>query len=250
MAAAPLTGWAQIGVSSLSTDLNIAPGGSVSGSFEVTNNSQQSRQFTVAVKDYDRGSDCGLILLSPGTHPRSLARFLFVTPLTFSLDPGQKQSIAYNIKIPNGAVGPHWAAVVVTSPLPASSPQGPISITQNEQFIIKIRQTDPTNAVNNGRLIGMQVLPPDKDQPLRVMIDYQNIGTTFQQPTGQLQIIDAGGRTVATVNIDPFPVLPSGECKLEIPMPQNLPSGDYLALAILDFGGDFLLGGQAQFKVP
>lgn len=244
--------WAQIGISGLSMDVTIPPGGTFTGSLTVINRSPQPRQFTVELRDYDRDIHGGLVVLPAGTHPRSLAKFIVaITPLTFTLRPEQRQQINFNIKIPPQERGPHWGALAISSPLPPSNPQqGPISITAEEQFLFRVRQTDPTNAVNKGRLTGMQVLLPDQSKPLRVLIDYENIGTTFQELRGEVRIINARGDIVAKVAINPSPVLPGGKLRLEVPLEQKLPSGNYVAVAIIDFGGDSLLGAQARFKVP
>lgn len=256
--AASSLAWAQIGVSALSVDVTLAPGGSFTGALEVINKGPKPREFRVEVKDYDRNIEGGLVLLEAGTHPRSLAKFLLTTPLSFTLQPDQKQLISFTIQIPASESGPHWAALIATSPVPAADPQGtgtdpqqiPITIAAEEQFVIKIRHTDPTNAINQGRITGMQVLLPEEDKPLRVLLDYEDIGTTFQQPKGEVRFINARGDVVAKVDIQPFPMLPGGKRRLEIPFDQRIPSGDYVALAILDFGGDFLLGAQARFKIP
>jgi hypothetical protein len=115
----------QIGISTLSVDVNLPPGGSFTGGFEVINNSDQAREFTVELKDYDRNIEGGLVLLDPGTHPRSLAKFLTFTPAKFSLPPKQKQLITFKIEIPSSEKGPHWAALAVTSPAPSSGAQPP-----------------------------------------------------------------------------------------------------------------------------
>lgn len=250
--------WGQIGISATSADVTLAPGGSFTDALEVINKSPNPRQFTVDVKDYDRNIEAGLVLLDPGTQPRSLAKFLAVTPLAFTLQPDQKQPIIFTIKVPADQSGPHWAAVIVSSPLPASNSQGtgsntpgtPITIGTIEQFIVKIRQTDPTNAVNQGRLTGVQILLPEKDKPLRVVIAYENTGTTFQQPKGEVRFINARGDVAAKVDIQPFPMLPGGKIRFEIPLDRQLPSGDYEAVAIIDFGGDFLLAALARFTIP
>ncbi len=254
----PSVTWGQIGVSALSVDVTLAPGGSFTGAFEVLNKSPKPREFRVEVKDYERNMEGGLVTRDAGTHPRSLAKFLWVTPLSFTLQPEQKQPISFTIKIPEGESGPHWAAIIVTSPVPASESQGqgtdpqqiPITLGASEQFIIKIRHTDPTNAISHGRITSTQVLLPEEDKPLRVIIDYENIGTTFQQPKGEVRFINSRGEVVARVEIPPFPILPGGQRRLEIRLDQKLPSGDYVAVAILDFGGDFLLGAQTRFKIP
>lgn len=250
-AASSYTVWGQIGVSTLSVDFTLAPGEGSTGAIEVFNNGKDPRQFTLQLADYDRNTECGLVLLSAGTHPRSLARFISVSTVVFSLSPSQSQQIRYNVTIPDDQRGPLWVALVLTSPIPATSSAQPTPITIGaaEQFIIKVRRTDPTNAINLGRLTEAQVLLPEEGRPLRVFIDYENIGTTFQQPKGEVRFINAKGDTVAKVDIQPFPMLPGGHCRLEIPLEQRLAPGDYVALVIIDFGGEFLLGAQTRFTI-
>lgn len=250
----------QIGVSTLSVDVSLPPGGSFTGGFEVINNSQQPREFTVELKDYDRNIEGGLVLLNPGTHPRSLAKFLSFTPARFTLVPQQKQQITFKIEIPATERGPHWAALAVTSPAPSSGaqppplppgqqPSIPVTIGMAEQFIVKIRHTDPTNAVNRGRIVSVQALLPERDKPLRIVVEYENTGTTFQIAKTQVRIVNAKGEIVVQKKAEDMAVLPGGKQRLEIPVTEKLPSGTYLALVIIDFGGDFLVAGQVRFQI-
>jgi len=259
LAATGLLVQGQIGISTLSIDLNLPPGGSFTGGFEVINNSEQPREFTVELKDYDRNIEGGLVLLNPGTHPRSLAKFLSFTPAQFTLAPTQKQVITFKVEIPATERGPHWAALAITSPAPSSGaqpppppgqqPSIPVTIGTAEQFIVKIRHTDPTNAVNRGRIVSVQALLPERDKPLRIVVEYENTGTTFQIAKTQLRIVNAKGEIVVQKKAEDMALLPGGKQRLEIPVTEKLPSGTYLALAIIDFGGDFLVAGQVRFKL-
>lgn len=249
---------AQIGVSALSVDLNLPPGGSFAGAYEVINNSQQPRKFTVEIKDYDRNLEGGLVLLAPGTHPRSLAKFLSVTPIEFTLAPAQKRTITFAVQIPNTERGPNWAAIVVTSLFGSPAPQGPqtdqqppigVQIGTAEQFVTKIRRTDPTNAVNRGRILGMRALLPERDKPLRVVTEYENSGTTFQQLKVELRIVSAKGEVVRQRQLSDVVLLPGGKQRIEIPVTPALAPGAYLALVIIDFGGDVLLAGQVRIQL-
>ncbi len=247
----PMTVYGQIGVSALSLDVNLAPGGSFSGNLEVFNNGQKARQFTVEVKDYDRNPDGGLVLLNSGAHPRSLAKFFSVAPISFNLPPGQKQLLGINLKIPANESGPHWLAIVINSPIPTAMPdqQAPVTIGSAEQFIVKIRQTDPTNSLNRGRITGTQIILPEKEKPLQVVVDYENTGTTFQQPKAQLRIVNGKGETALQKDVTDLAVLPGGKLRFKIPVTQSLPSGSYLALVIIDYGGDTLVAGQVRFQL-
>lgn len=249
---------AQIGISALSVDVNLPPGGSFTGAFEVINSSDQPREFTVELKDYDRNIEGGLVLLNPGTHPRSLAKFFSFTPAQFALAPKQKQQITFKIEIPAAERGPHWAALAVTSPAPSSGaqppppgqqPSIPVTIGTAEQFVVKIRHTDPTNAVNRGRIVSVQALLPEREKPLRIVVEYENTGTTFQIAKTQLRIVNAKGEVVVQKKAEDMAMLPGGKRRLEIPVTERLPSGTYLALVIIDFDGDFLVAGQVRFQI-
>ncbi len=252
--------YGQIGISTLSVDVNLPPGGSFSGAFEVINSSEQPRDFTIELKDYDRNIEGGLVLLNPGTHPRSLAKFLSFTPAQFTIAPQQKQVITFKIEIPTTERGPHWAALAVTSPAPSSGaqppppppgqqPSIPVTIGTAEQFIVKIRHTDPTNAVNRGRIVSVQALLPERDKPLRIVVEYENTGTTFQIAKTQVRIVNAKGEIVVQKKAQDMALLPGGKQRLEIPVTEKLPSGTYLGLVIIDFGGDFLVAGQVRFQL-
>jgi hypothetical protein len=233
-------------------DAHLAPGGNFTGNLEVFNNGQRARQFTVDVKDYDRNLDGGLVLLNSGTHARSLSKFFSIAPVAFNLPPGQKQLLGINIKIPANESGPHWVAIVVHSPIPTAmntDQQAPVTIGSAEQFIIKIRHTDPTNALNRGRVTGTNVILPEKEKPLQVVVDYENTGTTFQQPKAQLRIVNAKGETALQKDISDLAVLPGGKLRFKIPVTQPLPAGAYLALVIIDYGGDSLVAGQVRFQL-
>ncbi|MDW8329151.1 MAG: hypothetical protein RML48_04115 [Candidatus Bipolaricaulota bacterium] len=251
---------AQIGVSALSVDMNLPPGGSFAGAYEVLNNSQQPRKFTVEIKDYDRNLDGGLVLLPPATHPRSLAKFLSVTPTEFTLAPGQKQTISFTVQIPSTERGPNWSAIVVTSLYSAPSPQGGeadqqpqppigVQIGTAEQFVTKIRRTDPTNAVNRGRILSVRALLPERDRPLRIVTEYENTGTTFQQLKVELRVINTKGEVVRQRQLSDVVLLPGGKQRIEIPVTPALSPGTYLALVIIDFGGDVLLAGQVRVQL-
>lgn len=251
---------AQIGISALSVDVNLPPGGSFTGAFEVINSSDQPREFTVELKDYERNIEGGLVLLNAGTHPRSLAKFLSFTPAQFALASKQKQLITFKIEIPATERGPHWAALAVTSPAPSSGaqppppppgqqPSIPVSIGTAEQFVVKIRHTDPTNAVNRGRIVSVQTLLPEREKPLRIVVEYENTGTTFQIAKTQLRIVNAKGEIVVQKAAEEMAMLPGGKRRLEIPVTEKLSSGTYLALVIIDFGGDFLVAGQVRFQI-
>jgi hypothetical protein len=249
-----------IGVATLGIDVRLAPGKSATGSFLVINNSEEPAHVQVRVEDFERTPDGGVRLLPPGSLPNSLADFISVFPQEFTLagGRGQTQEVVFTISLPEGAGGPHWSILLVQEVPPTEDQDDgpPDEDGKNAQarlrvnFGVQIRQVDLTNAINDGKITDMAVLLPRGDRSLEIVTEYKNTGTLFQRPQGEVRIIDARGEIVRTVEIFPFWVLPGGVRHLEIPVEDALPPGEYVALTVLDFGGDFLVAGQARFSLP
>ena len=51
------------------------------------------------------------------------------------------------------------------------------------------------------------------------------------------------------VPIGEFPTLPGAVRKVLVDVPRDLPAGDYVALALIDFGGAELVAGQIDYQV-
>ncbi|MBI1729400.1 hypothetical protein HY229_01835 [Candidatus Acetothermia bacterium] len=246
---------ASIGTSTLGADIEVVPGQSLSGSFLVYNGNEAPTNISIEVGDFTRDEEGGVQILPPNSQPHSLANFIAFSPASFTLaaGSGKSQEVRFTVSIPAGVSGPHWAALLVrevgqsASNNQTASNQQQVGVQLDLQIGVQIRQVDPTLAINTARITQVDILPPDHDKPMRVVTEFENTGTIFQKPSGEVRIIDSSGKIVARIPIDSFRMLPGGKRRLEVPLTQNLAAGDYLALVVIDFGGDFLLAGQARF---
>ncbi|MCS7275161.1 MAG: hypothetical protein NZ610_07175, partial [Candidatus Bipolaricaulota bacterium] len=105
------------------------------------------------------------------------------------------------------------------------------------------------NAVNRGRILSVRALLPERDRPLRIVTEYENTGTTFQQLKVELRVINTKGEVVRQRQLSDVVLLPGGKQRIEIPVTPALSPGTYLALVIIDFGGDVLLAGQVRVQL-
>ncbi len=250
---------AEIGVSTLGMDIELAPGESFNGSILVTNNSDQPATVQISLRDFEWDIDGNVQILPAGTLSRSLAHYITFFPAEFTLPArkGMAQPVRVIVSLPQQVSGPHWAMLSIRQvttdqeePPPMQDDERVVQATIGLSFGVQIRQVDPTRIVRDGRITDAQVLLPEGNQPLRVNTEFENIGTTFLRVTGEVRFINARGEIVTRVGIAPFRVLPGGKRRVEAPLLQPLPSGDYIALAVLDFGGDFLVAGQVYFRIP
>jgi P pilus assembly chaperone PapD len=240
-----------IGVGPLTIIVDLEPGGSGSGYFKVINDGQNPEEVTISLADWSLGLDGGIVFAEPGTLERSLAPWIAYTPATFRLEPGQLQRVDFSLTVPPGARGDHWALFFVegSEVTPVAQTTGALTTTVGVKvrYGIKVFQRDP-GATRAGRITALELLSV---APLRLKLAFANTGEgVLFRVTGRIEIRDATGTTVRTMAVEEFTVLPGGERELLLEDEGGrLPAGDYIALAIIDFGGDYLVGQQLQFKI-
>jgi len=252
--AGSLTAKATIGTSTLGIDISLAPGNSTSASFVITNGNAEATEIEIEIVDFERDINGAVQILPPNSIEESLVDYISVASDRITLDPGEgsTERIQFSINLPENEAGPHWALMLVREVIPDDdSGGGPGAVGEvGLQFGIQIRQEDPTSLDNDGRILDVDVQFPEDDNPLQVIADYENVGTTFQHASGELRIVDNAGNIVVQIEIAPFRTLPGRTRRLVVDVLESLPAGEYLALAIIDFDADFLLAGQARFRIP
>lgn len=245
-------GEAKIAVSTLGIDFELAPGETLIDSFVVQNTGDTTQEVSVNPQDFARSVTGENQFAPPGTFPRSLAPYVTVSPATFRLEPDQVQEVQFRVELPEDAPGPHWMILLVRESDPevvSEAPPGGVGFSASVTFGVQLRQTDPTNAVADGRVTRIQVIPPEGENPLAVELVFENTGTTFLEPRGRVEIRDAGGATVANLPIESFRVFPGASRQVRVALAEPLEPGRYVALGIVDFGGEFLVAGQAAFEI-
>jgi len=244
-------GAADIAVGPLTLVIDVAPGEVGSGYFRVVNDGEAPEEVTVSLGDWFLDPRGNTQFAAPGSLERSLAPWLEVTPVTFKLEPGQAQRVDFTIAVPSGVSGDHWALLFVegSEVIPIAETTGELQtrVGAKVRYGVKLIQRDP-GAAKAGRITAMELL---STEPLKIRVAFANTGDAILwNVTGRMEIRDDTGATVRTLEIEEFTVLPGGERELVLEDGgERLAAGDYIALAIIDFGGDYLVGHQIQFKI-
>ncbi len=80
----------------------------------VQNLGDEPLRIQVSLQDWQLERQGELRFSRPGTHPRSLARWLELNPTDFQLQPGQWGEIRYTLTVPTSAApGSYWTALLV-----------------------------------------------------------------------------------------------------------------------------------------
>ncbi|HEU5210676.1 MAG TPA: hypothetical protein VFU06_14880 [Longimicrobiales bacterium] len=203
---------------------------------QVRNEGDRPLQLRVYLSDYDQAEDGSYVFHEPGTASGSCLGRISFFPDNTLLEPGQRQEIRVRVEAGAGAC---WSLLFIES-----APEGAGQVRVANRIGVRVLNA-PGSLTREGGLAEVTATQADS---LHVSMLFRNTGTAPVEVHGTLEIRDVAGSTVATAHVGPLGVLPGHARRFGSVLPP-LPPGDYLAVPVLEFGADWLAGGQALFTV-
>lgn len=209
----------------------------------VRNEGDTVREFRFYAGDYDRDVEGSHDFLSPGSHPRSCHDRLSLAPDGAVLEPGETVDLRVSVETGTETC---WSMLFV-QPITAASEDG---ITVGQRIGVKIFGIGDGLAPE-GRIDSVRVSAPGEDDDAgRVLrLVFSNTGDLPLRPEGRIAVRTTGGEELSSVSVPRFSVLPGHSRRMSFPLKDELPPGDYLAIPILEIGAEYLVGGEARFRV-
>jgi P pilus assembly chaperone PapD len=102
----------------------------------------------------------------------------------------------------------------------------------------------PTKPAATARPASTAAIPAKK----QVAIRFHNTGGTHLVAKGHLEFRRIDNSLAREVPIEEFPTLPGATRRVLVDIPADLPAGDYVVLALIDFGGTELVAGQIDYQ--
>jgi len=253
-----LTSWPVLGQASFSVDrqlivLSTEPGQELVGSFRVHNRGDEPVPIMVVPVDYTTDGSGRTMTPEAGTTDRSLLPYLVASPNLFTVEPGGYTDVRYAINVPEDLEGSYWIAFLTQradgrpSGLEEQAGDG-VTIRFRFHVVYRTLVVVTVNGTEQraGRITGLRLV--EADDGYRFEVDLINEGNAFFRGTGHIEVRDWQGHTVSKTPLRAVSVLPGQTRTLSVTRPVNgLAPGEYIALAIVDFGGDYLTAGQLRF---
>jgi hypothetical protein len=101
------------------------------------------------------------------------------------------------------------------------------------------------DSLKKGKLASATSAPTKK----QISVRFHNTGGTHLLGKGRLEFRRLDNSLALQVPIPEFPTLPGATRKVMVDVPSGLAAGDYVVLALIDFGGAELVAGQIDFQV-
>lgn len=237
------------------------PGGTAHNfSFTVRNDEAEPVAIEIQLCDWRRDvNGNNRFCEDAGDVARSATPWISVTPQQFDLDPDASRDVRLSMDVPesrpNGDPldGTYWsAAMIAASPQADDDDEGGTKIVVKRRFGLKVLAGISGTGAKRGQVSNLR---RHGLNPLWLTLQFQNRGTlNLGDVSGRVEIRNEQGETVERIAVESFPILPGAIRQLQVqsesPPGERLPPGRYVALAILDYGGDNPVGAQAVFAVP
>lgn len=245
-------------VTPLSAEIDVLPGESYSGTIQVASGAGEESGH-VYISDWKRLPNGDREDNEPGMLPRSCGKWLVLSPTQFEFSANENLEIRYSFDVPADATGSYWTYVMVES-VPRLMPPQPgvktglmVNATARFAFRLVINVSKGRNIL--GRINRVEVVPAPGDGQrdgagLQAGILFENTGNTFINARCYLEIRGFDGEVINRSGIHEFYAFPESEWWVRLPIDPGIPPGEYIALAVIDYGGASRVAGETRFTVP
>jgi hypothetical protein len=242
--------------------ITVAPGKEYDGQFQVKNEGETEVSLQIVLKDFSLTETGGLSLEDIGLiKDHALAEYIDYTPEELSLQPGDTGQVSYRINLPEGLQGLHWAAFVIR---PQETTQQTVETPSEEGFLFKVNvqvqyvfqliQYPVNPPTPEGRVLTIQVSGAkggNGEKSLTVSTTFENTSQTVLRCQVYMEVRDSTGDRILRYDLP--------ENQLVLPETQRIFShtfqdvdmgpGQYLILAVIDYGGEHLVAGQYKATI-
>ena len=229
--------------------------GRVSASFSLQNTSDSPVQATITRQDWDRQENGDNRFLPAGSSGKSCGAMLSVSPLSVRVEPHTSRVVRLSVQSDSALSHECWDIVFVEEVPQRASTKG-----NSLQYIFRTGvkvYVAPPNLSRDGAVEDMAVVDapakavstaPGNAAKKQIAIRFHNTGAMNLVAKGRLEFRRPDNSLATTVPIAEFPTLPGAVRRLLVDAPRDLPAGDYVVLALIDFGGAELVAGQIDFQ--
>ena len=255
---------AQLLVDPLEVTMITAGNTRVSASFSLSNTTDAPVQATITRQDWDRVENGDNRFLAAGTSGTSCGAMLSASPLSIRIDPHTSRIIRLGAQNAAALSKECWDIFFVEEVPQRASVKG-----NSLQYIfrtgVKVYVAPPglarDGAVESVGVEDVAVTPAASPTPARlsvsaapaatkrqISIRFHNTGNMHLLAKGRLEFRGLDNTLAMQVPIAEFPTLPGSTRKVMVDVPSGLAPGDYVVLALVDFGGPELVAGQVDYQ--
>jgi P pilus assembly chaperone PapD len=236
----------------------------VSASFTLANTSDEVVQASITRSDWDRMENGDNRFLPTGSSGTSCGAMLSVSPLSIRVEAHTSRVVRLGVQSATPVTKECWDIFFVEEVPRRASSKGnslqyifrtgvkvyvaPSGLSRDgavENMAVEDVPVAPAAASSTPAKVVSNAPPATKRQ---ISVRFHNTGAMNLIAKGRLEFRRLDNSLATQVPIAEFPTLPGATRKVMIDIPAGLTSGDYVVLALIDFGGAELVAGQIDFQ--
>jgi len=232
-------------------EVTVSPGTQKTVNIIITNRMGDDRVFNLSVEDFtgSRNAEESVVLLGDERGPYSLKDYLSFAEKSFVLKHGQRATIPVTISIPqDGEPGGRYGSVLVTTTSKPSEGETVSGTTGGATVVSRIGALFfvriPGEVAEDGELQSFTVAGDKKfftNGPVPFRLLYENNGSVYLNPYGEITIKNMLGETVGSVNVEPWFAMPDSLRLREVSWNRDFLLGRYTAEAKINRGYDDII---------
>jgi len=248
---------AQLLVDPLEVTMLAAGTNRVSASFSLSNTSDKPVQATISRSDWDRAENGDNRFLASGSSGTSCGAMLTVSPASVRIEPHTSRVIRLGAQ-PGAALTRECWDIIFVEEIPQRSTTKGNSLQYIFRTGVKV-YVAPPGLTRDGAVEDMEVVdappvraasttPAKPAAKRQIAIRFHNTGAMNLVAKGRVEFRRLDNSLATQVAIEEFPTLPGATRRILVDVPNDLAAGDYVALALIDFGGAELVAGQIDLQ--
>lgn len=231
----------------------------VAASFSLNNTSDSPVQATISRSDWDRVENGDNRFLPAGTSGMSCGAMLSVSPLSVRIEPRSSRVVRLAVQ-PDAALAKECWDIVFIEEVPRRTTTKGNSLQYIFRTGVKV-YVAPPGLARDGGIEDVAVVDAPLAKPAssaaagnssarrQIAIRFHNTGGVHLVAKGRLEFRRLDNSVAKQVPIAEFPTLPGAVRRVLVDIPNDLPAGDYVVLALIDFGGAELVAGQIDYQL-
>jgi len=240
-----------IGLSPMIVEKSVNPGDSFTFELYVENGNEfESFDFKAFVADVKETKDGTYKVLEPGITPYSIAKYVKIDPTEFTIPPKSTKIINVTVSVPRGLTGGLYGVIVVQLEPPEETEEGALQetafiyqMTSFLEVVLRGTRQRVEAFVDSFEVKLSKDFPTLKaylgDDALVFVAGVSNMGNVHIVTKGTLIIQTADKRTVTRMPLGGGRgvIIPDATVNLISATKRKLPPGEYIARAVIDYGG-------------
>lgn len=229
-------------VSPAKLDLSAPIGTTYNLPITIANGSSGATHIQASMVDFTVAENGDYKFDAVGSRHNSLMRWASINPREFDMPPGTTQQVRLSLDMPKDpALSGEYAGIVFfqTRPMRRAG-----AVAFSARIATKIYLTIAGTEKIEGAVTKMSVAGDPNGEQYRVL--FKNTGNVHEYIRGEVQV-QKDGATVDRIEIPQNDLVERGGERMIQVSGHSLPPGQYQAVAMVDYGGKSMTGGEVAF---